>query len=264
MKSHIILFAGVMALTSFGAYAAKLTIAPESHWLSHMGAAMLLYAHIGAGVVGILTGFMTSLTVKGGRIHKVSGRVFVVAMFVCYLLAALVAPFLDTQQSTNFVAAILALYLLITGTSAAIRKEFIAGVGEKFGLVLAILITSLGVTFMVFSYQSPNGSFDGSPAQAYVLFVVVGSLAVVGEINVLVRKTLSTKARIRRHLWRMCMSLFIASGSLFFGQAQMFPEWFNASLLPMAFGFFPFAILLIYIVKMSIPTRLLRRRIETV
>ena len=29
--------------------------------------------------------------------------------------------------------------------------------------------------------------------------------------------------RLRRHLWRMCAALFIATGSFFLGQAQVFP-----------------------------------------
>ena len=31
-------------------------------------------------------------------------------------------------------------------------------------------------------------------------------------------------ARLRRHLWRMCFALFVASGSFFLGQADEFPE----------------------------------------
>jgi hypothetical protein len=31
-------------------------------------------------------------------------------------------------------------------------------------------------------------------------------------------------ARLRRHLWRMCVALFIASGSFFLGQADEFPR----------------------------------------
>ena len=30
--------------------------------------------------------------------------------------------------------------------------------------------------------------------------------------------------RIARHLWRMCFALFVASGSFFLGQAQVFPK----------------------------------------
>jgi hypothetical protein len=33
------------------------------------------------------------------------------------------------------------------------------------------------------------------------------------------------KARLRRHVWRMCTALFVASGSFFLGQQDEFPRW---------------------------------------
>ncbi|NMH60396.1 hypothetical protein [Alteromonas ponticola] len=261
-KFTLMMLVAILAVISSEVHAAKLTVEPESHWWLSFGAAVILYAHIGAGVIGVVTGFVTSFTFKGGRTHRMTGRLFVVAMLVCYLLAAIVSPFLETQQSTNFVAAILALYLLISGTRAAQCRTFVAGLGEKIGLVCALFITMLGATFMYLSYQSPDGSFDGSPAQAYVLFIVVGSLAFAGDLTALVKKSLSHKMRISRHLWRMCMSFFIASGSLFFGQAQVFPDWFNASLLPLALGFFPIAILIVYFVKRFLTGRIVKAQVK--
>ncbi len=253
------LFILLISLYPVAVNATTLTVNPDSHWALHAGAALLLYAHIGGGVVGIVAGFWASLSAKGGLAHKLAGRVFVVSMFVCYLVGALVAPFLQSQQSTNFVAGILALYLLVTGALAARRKQFVAGWQEKAGLAIALLITAIGASFMVLARQSPDGSFDGSPPQAYVLFVLAGSLAAIGEFYVIQRTTLSPRARITRHLWRVCMSFFIASASLVFGQAQVFPAWFNASIFPLMLGFFPLIILMIYVIKMSFPPRLFKR-----
>src|ERR1022692_5020033 len=35
--------------------------------------------------------------------------------------------------------------------------------------------------------------------------------------------------RIVRHLWRMCFGFFIATGSFFLGQQQVFPAWLRGS-----------------------------------
>lgn len=239
-------------LFSASANANNLEVEPSASWIFHLGAAILLYAHIGGGAVGILSGVVASLSRKGSYIHRMAGRTFLISMFVCYLIGAVVAPFLESQQSTNFVAAILALYLLITGVIAARRKHFTAGLAEKIGLLVAVSITAMGVTFMAMALQSPNGSVDGSPPQAYVLFIIAGGLAAIGELNVILRKELSSTARIARHLWRMCMSFFIASGSLFFGQVQFFPDWFNQSILQLVLGFFPLVILIIYLLKIVV------------
>jgi hypothetical protein len=227
----------------------RLTVAPESHLLFHLGADLILYLHIGGGALGILTGLAASLSKKGSVIHRKSGMVFFWSMALCYTIGALVAPFLETQQSTNFVAAVLALYLLFSGVSAAKRHQFMAGFQEKLGLVVASLITLLGAVFMYLTIQSPNGSMDGSPPQAYVLFLLVGGLAMIGDALAIKKGKLSNPVRIMRHLWRMSMSFFIASGSVFFGQIQFFPDWFAQSLLPIALGFFPIVIMVIYLGK---------------
>jgi hypothetical protein len=37
-------------------------------------------------------------------------------------------------------------------------------------------------------------------------------------------RTLQGAPRIARHLWRMCLAMFIATASFFLGQARVFPE----------------------------------------
>lgn len=237
------------------AFAETLKVAKHNNVLLHWGAVLLLYAHIGGGIIGMLAGTTASIVPKGKTLHRKAGKVFYLAMFICYLIGAIVAPFLESGQRTNFVAGVLALYLLTSGVSAAQRRDFYAGIGEKIGLVVALTITVIGLYFMYLASISPTGTIDDSPPQAFVLFVVAGSLALIGEVRVLIGKTLSSAQRTIRHLWRMCFSFFIASGSLFFGQPGVFPDWFNASFLPLLLGFFPFLVLLIFLGKEIIKSR---------
>ena len=251
-KKIVLIPAGVLCLFLLQvnhAFAETLQLDKDANTILHWGAALLLYAHISGGVIGMLAGTTASLAIKGKALHLKAGKVFFIAMFICYLIGACVAPFLETGQRTNFVAGVLALYLLTSGVSAAQRRNFCAGIGEKLGIVVALSITLLGVFFIYLASNSPTGTIDDSPPQAFVLFVVAGSLAFIGDFRVLIGKTLTNTQRTIRHLWRMCFSFFIASGSFFFGQAGFFPDWFNASILPLALGFFPFLILLIFLVK---------------
>jgi len=41
---------------------------------------------------------------------------------------------------------------------------------------------------------------------------------------------LPAKRRIARHLWLMCFGWFIATGSFFLGQQQVFPAWLRGRL----------------------------------
>ncbi|MEO1576236.1 MAG: hypothetical protein AAFU65_14920, partial [Pseudomonadota bacterium] len=129
------------------------------------------------------------------------------------------------------------------------RRPFRAGRSERIGLVVALVITGMGLMFMWLGARSETGTVDGAPPQAFVLFVVAGLAAALGEIYALARGTLSNAARTSRHLWRMCVSFFIASGSLFLGQPQVFPQAFNESAAPLALALAPLLVMLAYLVQ---------------
>ena len=243
-----LLLASIIVLPSVGgaAHAGRLEIEQDAPLWAHIGAALLLYLHIGGGTVGLITGITALVAEKGAFIHRSAGKIFVAAMFVAYLIAAGVAPFLEEGQRPNFVAGILALYLLVTGVLSARTHVVNTGAGRWTGLIVAIAITTIGAVFMAMGMASESGSVDGSPPEAFYVFILGGGLAAYGEINVLLRRQLTDTNRIIRHLWRMCFSFFIASGSLFFGQSQVFPDWFNQTPLPALFAFLPIGILLVW------------------
>ncbi len=217
-------------------------------WM-HLGANALLWAHIAGGAIGMVTGVVALTVRKGQRVHRAAGSVFFFAMFAAYAIGAGVAPFLDTGQRPNFVAGIMALYLLVSGTRTARQRDVTAGTPEVIGLIVALSITAAGVIFMRMGAASPSGTVDGSPPQAFFLFTIAGAFAAAGELHVLIRKQLSNVSRIARHLWRMCFSLFIASGSFFLGQQQVFPETLRDSALLYVLALAPLPVMLFWLGK---------------
>jgi uncharacterized membrane protein len=234
----LIAFACVFIATGL-AHAEKLEVAADAPMWAHLGAGALLYLHIGGGIVGLLTGLLAFASKKGSFLHRSVGKLFVLSMAITYLIGAGVAPFLTEGQRPNFVAGILALYLLISGWLAARHAKPPARWQLQAGLLTALIIAALGLVFMQMGAGSPTGTVDGSPPQAFLIFAFFGSLAAIGELNFLIRRELSGTARITRHLWRMCASMFFASGSLFLGQPQVFPEWFATSPMPILLAFLP-------------------------
>lgn len=158
------------------------------------------------------------------------------------------APFLETGQRPNFVAGVMSLYLLMTSWRAARLGDHDTGWPEYLGLAAALTIAGLGAVFMYQGSQSPTGTIDGSPPQAFILFLVTGSAAALGELHVILRKRIAGGARIRRHLWRMCMSLFIAGASFLLGQPQMLPEGMVGSPLQFGLALFPLAAIPVWLV----------------
>jgi uncharacterized membrane protein len=250
----------VAALLPSVALAENLEAGPGDPVWMNLAANALLWAHIAGGAIGMVTGVIALASRKGQSVHRAAGSVFFVAMFTAYAIGAGVAPFLTTGQRPNFVAGILALYLLISGTLAARQRTVKAGRPEIIGLVVALTITAAGVIFMRMGAASPSGTVDGSPPQAFFLFTIAGAFAAAGELHVLLRKSLSHVARTARHLWRMCFSLFIASGSFFLGQQQVFPKAVQDSVLLYVVALSPLPIMLFWLGKVYFDDWRRRRR----
>lgn len=256
--SRLSMIASVLIVGSLWApasRAATLQVAPDAPIWMHVGADVLLWLHIGGGAAGIVTGFMALASRKGGRIHRTAGKAFFGAMLVCYLLAAAVAPFLDVEQRTNTVAGLMALYLLLSGWQSAQQPQIKAGPWQVGGLAAALGIAGVGALFMLMGASSPTGTVDGAPPQAFIVFTIIGAAAAAGEINVLVRGSIGGAARLSRHLWRMCGSLFIASGSFLLGQMQLLPGWVTETGLNVVLALAPVALMLGYLVLVRLPKR---------
>lgn len=242
-------------LTAGGvAHATRLEVPETAPLVAHMGAWILLYLHIGCGTIGLISGAVAIAARKGKRIHRVAGKVFFVSMLTTYAIGAGVAPFLTEGQRPNFVAGVMALYLLITALLTVRQRGAITASAQHYiGFLVAALIATLGFVFVRMGATSATGTVDGSPPQAFILFMVAGIFAAAGELHVIVRKRLAGAARIARHLWRMCFSMFIASGSLFLGQPQVFPDGFNATAWPFTLAFAPLLAMLVWLVLVHIP-----------
>ena len=230
----------------------NLYVSPDAPAIVRGAANLILAAHITGGALGILSGVVVFVAPKGERLHRWAGTVFFVAMLTAYLIGAAVAPFLDEGQRTNFTAGILALYLLISGWMTVKRKTVRPGPFDIFGLVCAVAIAAAGGWFMHLAAGSATGTIDGSPPQAFVVFVVGGALAAAGDAHQILRRGLSGVERISRHLWRLGFSLFIASGSFFLGQQQVMPVGLRGSNFLLLAALAPLVMVLFWLVRVRL------------
>lgn len=235
---------GVVAITALTgtAWADRLEPPAEAPWWIHAGAAALLYSHIGGGTVGLISGAIALAARKGGKAHRAAGNVFFVAMLVMAGIGGAVAPFLQDRIST--VAGLMTFYLIATAWLTARRRGGVSG-WEVAGLFVAIGGLASTLTLLWLARQTPEGTLDGSPPQAFYIFAVVSFIAAASDLKLILRGGISGAQRIARHVWRMCFGLFVASGSLFLGQMQLFPAWLRdtpvlyvAALAPLLFLMF--------------------------
>lgn len=233
--------AAALALAS-PAQAGHLQVAPEAAWWVHLGANALLYLHIGGGTVGLFSGAAALLARKGGKLHRFSGGVFFVAMLIMSGIGAVVAPFLHDRAST--VAGFMTFYLISTAWLTARRRQGVSPL-EIAGMFVAIVGVAATYTLTWMAQQTPEGTLDGSPPQGFYIFALVSTIAALSDLKLVLRGGISGAQRIARHVWRMCFGLFVASGSLFLGQQQVFPQWLQdtpvlyiAALAPLPFLLF--------------------------
>ena len=178
----------------------------------------ILLIHICAGTLGLFSGAAALALRKGSRWHVLAGKVFVASMLVMAAGAAYLG--ITRHEPGNVGGGVFTFYLILTAWLTARRGD-----GETSKLDWAALLIPLVLgTFTWFSgvekLRSPGPPKDGVPAGMQFFMGAVMLLAAAGDVRMLVRRGVSGARRIRRHLWRMCFGLFIATGSFFLGPAN--------------------------------------------
>lgn len=200
-----------------------------SSWWIFAAANLILFLHIAGGSVGIISGMVTLFAQKGGRLHRVAGTTFFVAMLIMATIGAIASPFLPVPSMPNVFAGVLTSYLVATGWMAVKRKGGRIGRFEKAGLVVALAVVAGGASFIVMARNSPTGRIGDTPPQAFFVFMIIGAIAAAGDLRIILHGGISGASRIARHLWRMSTALFIASGSFFLGQQRVMPAAMRGS-----------------------------------
>jgi hypothetical protein len=200
-----------------------LQVAAESAWAVRAGAAAILFVHISAGSVAIVSGSMALAFRKGGRSHVAAGHVFFVSMLAMASIGALVAPFLLTAEGNprlfDSAAGFFTGYLVVTSRLTVRRKAGTVGRSETAAFLFAATLAAAIVLI---------GTGRADPSGYYGMGAIV-ALAAALDLKVILRGGIGGAPRIARHLWRMCLALFVAVGSFFLGQQRVMPEFMQGS-----------------------------------
>ena len=205
----------------------------------------LLILHILGGLLSLIAGTVAMTARKGERWHRVSGNVFTLAMLTLatsgFWLAIL------KSQVSNIVASVLTFYLIGSAWLAGRRRDG-TGVLDWTGLILSLSCAAGVLTLGVRALRS-GGTDNGAPPAMSFIFGGILLLAAVGDIRVLARGGVSGRPRIVRHLWRMCVGLFIATGSFFLGQPQVFPVALRGSIYLIVPALLPLPLMIYWLVR---------------
>jgi uncharacterized membrane protein len=222
-----------------------------------MGMSTILIVHITGGAIAILSGAVAVLARKGERVHRAFGAVFVIAMLIMATTATYMA--IRLGQVGNMFAGPLVLYLVGTSWMAVRRKENTIGTFEYIAFVVALVMAGLSLYGGISGLGAPPEQLGpgGVPARTLAFAAtILGSaiaLAALFDLKVIIKGGIAGAQRIARHLWRMCLAFFVASGSFFLGQMKVMPAWvlqYRPVLYALAFA--PLAFLVFWMIKVRL------------
>jgi len=184
------------------------------------------FLHIVAGLIGLASGAVALYAIKGAKLHRKSGMIFVYAMLFMSSSGAVMAAL--KPQRLSVIAGVLIFYLVITAL-LTVRRRVVGFHWIDLGALLVALTVGIASVRLGFkALDSATGKIDGLPAAPGFVLGAVALLAALLDVRMMARG-IQGAHRIARHLWRMCFALFIAAVSFFLGQtqgspAQVFPE----------------------------------------
>ena len=215
----------------------------------------IMWVHIAGGILALAFGTVAAAVRKGSPLHGSAGTGFVIAMLVLGVTAAILEPFRMPEPGSP-VGGILICYFVATGWMAARRRD---GTTGRFEIVACT--AALG-TAAVMAW----GGFTGAttPAGPGPIFAFAGLclIAGLGDLMAVLRRKLTPTQRLTRHLWRMCVAFFIATGSFFLGQQDILPAAVRGSPILFLLAFAPFAIMLFWLVRLRFAKMVGRLRLR--
>lgn len=186
-----------------------------------MGYTLVLIIHVASGVLAIACGFVALFAKKGSWIHRKAGTIFLLSMVVMAAGASFLGYNAPEQDLNDVIGGLLIIYLVTTAWMAIRRKDRQYGHFEIGAFVVAAVGTIVSIIITIKSVENGTAIFGGIPSYIFSSFM---GLAAILDLRLILIKGLVGKQRVARHVWRMCLSMFIATGSFFLGQMHLFPQ----------------------------------------
>lgn len=208
----------------------------------------IMLVHISTGFIALVAGAMAVVARKGGPQHSSSGTWFCVSMLVLGVTAAVLGPFKSPPDSP--VGGLLVCYFVATAWMTARRKDGKAALFEKAACLLVLVCAAVTIR-EGFLALSPTAEPVPGPFALFA-FASVCLLSGIGDLVFVLRGRLSAKQRLARHLRRMCLAFFIATGSFFIGQQDIMPQFVRGSPILYFLGFSPIAVMAFWLVRLRL------------
>lgn len=214
---------------------------------------MGLHGLIGTGIV--ITGLAALLSRKGMRIHRLSGKIFVLLMCVMGLVIAASVAFATTKliSSLGMIYTTLTIYLVVTSWATVKAPPLTL---NCFNYAAPVVAIAIGAFALIWGWQVQTGRLlvsDDIPRSVGYAFGALTWLAAAGDILVIRRGGIAGGGRLWRHLWRMCFSLYFSVATIFTGPGSViFPATIRGSAVLMIPEISVLALAVYFVVRLII------------
>jgi hypothetical protein len=216
--------------------------------VTNVGAAIVFWIHLAGGLTALAAGALAASARKGGRLHARAGNVFIVAM-LALAATATVLDWLKPEPGPG-VGGLFVAYFVTTSWMTARRRD---GTTGRFEIVagVAALLTAAALFWGALTGET-------TPAGPGPIFAIgtLCLLAGLGDLRAVLGGPLTPRQRIIRHLWRMCLAFFVATGSFFLGQQDVLPAAMRGTLAQFAMAFAPLALIPFWLLRIRFGRKL--------
>jgi uncharacterized membrane protein len=202
----------------------------------------LLWTHIAGGLVAVLAGYVALLARKGTPLHVGFGRVFAGAMLVLGVSAAILEPFREPKPG-SFLVGFIVVYLVTTAWSAAYRRDNRGARFEGWAMRIAYVAIAASVALGIAALLGVENRLVGDSAGRNFSGLGLWAFAVWRDARYRRLGVPNFEQRRLRHAWRICLAMFVATGSFFLGQQDVLPAMLRGTVWQWALAFAPLAYL---------------------
>jgi uncharacterized membrane protein len=207
--------------------------------------------HIAGGVLTLLSGAAAMTFRKGSALHRRAGNVFFVSMLVLSV-SGVVVSLITTPNMGNIMGGTTAFYMVVTAWATVIREPGRTGRVEIAAAVVGFAIAIGATAFGIQAVTSPTGRYYGYPPLMYFIFAGVLWVAAALDTRMIARGGFTGRARTTRHLSRMSLAFFMATGSFFFGQPRFLPDVVRETALRPILGLLPLGLLVFWLIRVRV------------
>lgn len=177
------------------------------------------WVHIVAGLIGIASGAVALVALKGAGLHRRSGMVFVYSMLVMSGLGTMLA--LAQPNAGNVVAGTMTFYMVATAVLTVRRPRQHA---RQIDILAMLAAPTLGIVCIGLGLFGDGDLRAGGGYPPPFYFVIgAGALSLaLQDKRLIAAGGIQGTARLRRHLGRMSGAMLIATASFFLGQPKVF------------------------------------------